>query len=209
MAPGKTLNWEATHPHFGHSGIWQLSRKTGLALLQGTPSWSVLSRTPKPFCGGPLKKDRPKCGTRLDVDRQTHALGSIAIAAGALGRIAGKGQDLNIKLLDPSSGTRRVRGVCFLPAEEYVLFSPVGFKGNLSLLKIYIFFSRGLNQMEVCYWEVGLFSGDTEGICPKWQVVIDATGGEYVVVRLFVRCLSVRVWESAANSFEIPSHSLT
>ena len=31
-------------------------------------------------------------------------------------------------------------------AQEYCLFSPVGFKGNLSLLEIF-FFSRGLKQI--------------------------------------------------------------
>ena len=41
-------------------------------------------------------------------------------------------------------------GYCFLPLAEfeYFLFSP-GFEGNLSLLDICIYVSRGLNQMEV------------------------------------------------------------
>ena len=30
----------------------------------------------------------------------------------------------------------------------FVFLSPVGFKGNLSLLEIVLYFSRGLNQME-------------------------------------------------------------
>ena len=34
-------------------------------------------------------------------------------------------------------------------AEDYVLFPPVGFKGSLSLLDIYVNFPRGLQQMEV------------------------------------------------------------
>ena len=56
-------------------------------------------------------------------------------------------------------------------AEDYVLISPVGFKGNLELLEI-LFFSRGLEQMAVS-------ESPDYGLCP-FQV---AKYGEVLTVR--------------------------
>ena len=43
--------------------------------------------------------------------------------------------------------------------QEYVLFSPIGFRGNRSLLEHVVFFSRGLEQGSgvVCFFFLGLF----------------------------------------------------